>query len=124
MIDSRPVAILNKQGIWINRYGLISWQHVEDVSLFSSKHLNNVETLQAHMQREFINPAIGIKIKKNAFSLIKKQSSFWGKLELTITSFVDDYCVKFFDYSGYISLGGVSTPVEEILSFADRYLEK
>jgi hypothetical protein len=30
----------------------------------------------------------------------------------------------FFDYPHHIPFGAVSMPVEEILSFADRYLEK
>jgi len=55
MKDKQPVAILNKQGIWIKWHGTIPWKHIEVVGPY-------LEIIPQKVQEAGI--IVGIKIKK------------------------------------------------------------
>ena len=71
MIDKRPIAILNKQGVLTKRNSLIPWQHIEAIYPYAigpdAEHLPLTQAKRI---------AVGIKIKKDTLSLDQKQSSF------------------------------------------------
>ena len=120
MIDKQPVAILNKQGIWINRHGLIPWQHIEAIYPYIS-HPDNVKNLPVQIQAK--NIAVGIKIKKDSLFLISEQSSWGGKSVLFWAKLLGNFYAKFLDYHHHITLSCTNIPAEEIISFAHRYIK-
>jgi len=113
MIDKQPIAILNKQGIETKRHGLIPWRHIEAIYPYAICP-DNVENLPVQIQAKKM--AVVIKIKKDSFSLVQKQSFFSGKFEL--------FWVKIFGQDRHISLLCTDTPSEEIISFAHRYMKE
>ncbi|MGB8367587.1 MAG: hypothetical protein WCD44_04475 [Candidatus Babeliales bacterium] len=121
MLSKKPMAILKKEGVWINRHGFISWQHIETIFSYVSNP-DNIKNLPIRLQKK--NTMIGIKIRKESISLINKQSSLSGKLVFFWSKFFGYYYAKFFDHHHHITLACTDIPAEEIVSFADRYLKK
>ena len=90
------MAILNQDGIWTARFGLVSWKAINEFGPYSYKG-------GAEM--------IGIRVKNN--KKISKQSTIAGKL--------DFFWAKWMGYPP-IKITGIALSNDEVISFAKQFL--
>ncbi len=93
-----PVAILNKDGIWLPRFGLIPWKEITEFGPY----------LVPRTPME----VIAIRVIDN--KKISKQSSIAGKL--------DFFWAKLMGYAP-IRIVGIALKNEEVISFAKQFLD-
>ena len=98
MRNKLPVAILNTQGIRTHRHGVIAWKDVQDFALLKGVPPGNGRAM-----------GVGIKIKKDSLSVIRKQSSRKGKLVL--------FWAKRSGTKYQIPLLSSSFPMKDVISF-------
>ncbi len=91
------MAILNQDGIWTARFGLIPWKEIDEFGLYKIP-TTPMET-------------IGIRVKNN--KKISKQSSIAGKL--------DFFWAKLMGYPP-IKITGIALENDEVISFAKQFL--
>ncbi|MFC1870696.1 hypothetical protein ACFLXW_00340 [Candidatus Dependentiae bacterium] len=91
-----PVAILNQDGIWLARFGFISWKEIDEFASYSYQGTPEV---------------IGIRVKNN--EKISKQSSIAGKL--------DFFWAKLMGYPP-IRITGIALENDEVINFAIQFL--
>jgi len=120
VVDKRPIAILNRKGIWTKNNGLILWRHIEAVCPYAI-HFDTPEHFPIQIQIGRIT--VGIRIKKDSLPLVEKQSSFLGKLAISWMKFFGPYYAKSFNLH-HIYLGGTATSEKELMSFTHRYIKK
>ena len=90
------MAILNQDGIWLARFGFISWQEIAEFATYSYKGTPEL---------------IGIRVKNN--EKISKQSSIAGKL--------DFFWARIIGYPP-IRLTGIALKNDEVINFARQFL--
>ena len=91
------MAILNQDGIWTARFGLIPWREIDEFGPYS-------------VPRTPLE-AIGIRVKNN--KKISKQSTIAGKL--------DFFWAKWMGYPP-IKITGIALSNDEVISFAKQFL--
>ncbi len=99
MKSTTPAAILNQEGIWFKRYGLIPWGMVDEINLCSLPTASHIKL-------------IGIQIKNT--SLLYKQASWEGKMEL--------FWAKIFGYS-HVKLSNIEMANDVVIKFARQYIK-
>ncbi len=92
-----PVAILNKDGIWIKYYCFVSWEDVKEINLYS-------------MVTAGAMAAVGINVRDR--ELLFRKSRLGGKIGL--------FWAKLFGYY-HIIISNTDISGEEILFFARKY---
>ncbi len=91
------MAILNQDGIWTARFGLIPWKEIDEFGPYSVSRTPLV--------------AIGIRVKNN--KKISKQSTIAGKL--------DFFWAKWMGYPP-IKITGIALSNDEVIGFAKQFL--
>lgn len=99
MGSKKPVAIINKDGIWINQFGLIPWHNISDIRSCCYRE-SPYSTLSIHVHDLK-------KLSSNA-PFLGKCAVFWGKL---------------FRYNPVI-IGELALPTETIVEFAKQFMVK
>lgn len=96
--DKQPAAILDAKGIWLPRFGLISWQEITDIAPYIIKGVP-------------IN-TIGIRVKN--LNRLSTQSTFAGKSGI--------FWSKLFGYPP-IFLSNLDKSNKEIIVFARKFMK-
>jgi len=97
LMDKRPLAILNQEGIWVKYYGFIPWDQVLEMAPYT------IAT----------TPILALGIRIRDVSLLSKQAMItakWGLLS-----------AQFFGYP-HITLANMTHGYEEIMLFARKYM--
>lgn len=92
-----PMAIINQDGIWMARFGLIPWKEIVEFGPYSYRGTPEV---------------IGIRVKDN--DKISRQSSIAGKL--------DFFWARWIGYPP-IRITGIALPNNEVINFAKQFLK-
>ncbi len=106
MNNPSPLAIINKNGVFIKGYGFIVWKNIKEFELYSTKRSPDFKL-------------IGIRVK-SIFSLLRK-ASLGGKMGIVV-SIIFGYCPISLSYPMSLSNNGINN--ENIVNFAKKYINQ
>lgn len=104
MNDPVPLAIINKEGVFIKGYGFIAWENIKEFKLYSTKRNPDFKL-------------IGIKVK-SIFSLLRT-ASLGGKIGI-VSSIIFGYYPISLSYPIFLSNSSINN--ENIVNFAKKYI--
>lgn len=104
--DPSPLAIINKDGVFIKGYGFIVWKNIKEFELYSTKRNPDFKL-------------IGIRVK-SIFSLLRKASFGW-KMGIIISIIFGYYPISL-SYPIHLSNNGTNN--ENIVNFAKKYINQ
>ena len=102
--DNTPAAILDKNGIWTKRCGLIPWENIAQVKICNLPTVKHIEFVGIYVK--------DTKILSKQSTWSKKIGIFWEKI------FRYD---KLFNYPN-IALGNIAVSNDEIIKFARQFV--
>lgn len=94
----QPYIILNTQGIWMERHGVISWNDIKNVQLYAP----------------YGSPLDYIGVYLHDRKKISRQAKLSGKMEL--------FWSQFHSYPD-LTVVNITVPNEEFVAFASRYIK-
>lgn len=100
--QSTPALVLDHNGMWVDRYGLIPW--------------NNIAAVSASAKPE--PPCLFIKVKDS--ETLRAQATCMGKLFLMVAN---KFGKLVYSPGYHISATGLDTPNDTIIAFANQYMQ-
>lgn len=97
--QTKPMMVIDEEGMWVDRYGLIPWKDIKDVVVY--RHWNGPME------------ALGIWLKD--LTITSRNATISGKMVIMWS--------RIFDYPN-INLAGLDVPNQVIVDRAQYYLKK
>lgn len=98
LISKRPIAILDKNGIWVKHFAFIPW--------------NDIDKFTSYLMSGSNAEVIGINVKNP--KVLSKKSGLGGKMGIFWAKIFNNY---------HITISSVDKTNEEILCFAKQYIK-